>query len=160
MQFFYGLSTEEEIKARFKDLAKQYHPDLGGCVETMKEINNQYDKALTCIHERSGKSITEIEDLLRESIEVRNKLSEIIKIPGIFVEVCGNWIWVTGETKIAKELLKSAGFMWASKKLAWYWRRKEDCYRRFKHESWSLDRIREKHGSQFVNKMNKTHAIA
>jgi len=41
-QYFIDLTSTENIKARFKELAKQYHPDLGGCVEIMKEINSQY----------------------------------------------------------------------------------------------------------------------
>ena len=33
--------TLDEVKAQYKKLAKQYHPDLGGDTATMQEINKE-----------------------------------------------------------------------------------------------------------------------
>ncbi len=37
--YFSNCNTVDEIKARFKELARKHHPDLGGDTETMKQIN-------------------------------------------------------------------------------------------------------------------------
>lgn len=157
MKHFAGLTDINAIKARYKDLAKTYHPDLGGCVETMKEINRQYDEVLTGVYQKEGKSITEIEDLLAASQALREKLFEITAMPNLIVELCGEWIWVTGDTRPSKELLKSAGFFWASKKLAWYWRSESEKGKR--RGNYSMDKIRELHGSSSLSGMNYKVAI-
>lgn len=40
--YFQNCNTKEERKARFVALAKQHHPDKGGDVKIMQEINRQY----------------------------------------------------------------------------------------------------------------------
>ena len=158
-KYFEDLTELDIIKARYKDLAKMHHPDLGGCVEIMKEVNTQYDKVLEGHYQRSGKSITEIEELLQEDHQIRNKLCEILGYPNLIVELCGAWIWVTGETKVVKDILKNAGFFWASKKEAWYWRKKEDGARR-RGGNCSMEKIRETHGSTKITDMKRTYKIA
>lgn len=143
--YFDGLKLENEIKARYKELAKKHHPDLGGCAETMKEINNEYEKAITGMYETSGKSITEIEELLKKDALLREKLNGIITIEDLIIEICGSWLWITGNTKEHKDKLKSLQFFWAQKKCAWYWRSEEN--RSFNRKAMSLDEIRQKHGS-------------
>ena len=39
-----GIETEKEIKKRYKELAKKYHPDINnGDDEKMKELNHYRD---------------------------------------------------------------------------------------------------------------------
>jgi predicted solute-binding protein len=64
----------------------------------------------------------------------------------------GAWIWVTGNTRPNKEILKAAGFLFASKKVAWYFRTAE--YKVSKGGKKSLDEIREKYGSEVLNGNN------
>lgn len=160
-QYFEGLIGQEEIKARFKDLAKENHPDCGGCVDVMKEINKQYDDVLSGIYQKAGKSITEIEELLKNSQAVRDKLCEIVLMPDVLVELCGEWLWVSGNTKPIKDKLKEAGFKWSKNKTAWYWRANyQRKFWRGNHESWDIERIRNQYGSQKVTVMGKRQAIA
>lgn len=42
MNWFYECRTFEQGAALYKKLCKQYHPDLGGDTETMKDINGQW----------------------------------------------------------------------------------------------------------------------
>jgi DnaJ-class molecular chaperone len=42
MKYFNYSMTEEEAKARYRELAMQHHPDKGGSVEVMKTINTEY----------------------------------------------------------------------------------------------------------------------
>lgn len=41
VDYFEGANTLEEVEARYRELARQYHPDLGGDAATMAKINRQ-----------------------------------------------------------------------------------------------------------------------
>lgn len=41
VDYFEGANTLEEVEARYRDLARQYHPDAGGDTAIMAEINRQ-----------------------------------------------------------------------------------------------------------------------
>ena len=43
MKHFENITTIEEAKKLYRELAKQHHPDKGGDVEIMKQVNNEYD---------------------------------------------------------------------------------------------------------------------
>lgn len=151
MNFFNDCKGIDEIKSRYRDLARKHHPDLGGCPETMKTINSQYEKELRGDYEKSGNSFTDIEELLKRDKEAAQALGEISGIPNITIEVCGTWIWVGGNTKDVKDKLKASNFRWASKKKNWYWRPSEEKTRSRKG-SMTMDWIREKYGSKDLNK--------
>ena len=154
MKYFEGLETEIEIKARYKELAKENHPDLGGNLNTMKLINLQYEQCLKGQYQREGKGITEIDELFKKDFNLRKKLNEILAVEGLEVELCGSWLWVTGKTQENKDLLKQCKFLWARKKKAWYWR--EEGNKSFNRKAFSLDEIRYKHGSEKLKfKTNK-----
>lgn len=40
-----GTESTDQIKARFRELAKIHHPDNGGSADTFAEINNAYQEA-------------------------------------------------------------------------------------------------------------------
>lgn len=41
VDYFEGANTLEKVEARYRDLARQHHPDLGGDADIMAEINRQ-----------------------------------------------------------------------------------------------------------------------
>lgn len=43
MTYFNTISSYEDLKKQYRTLATANHPDIGGNVETMKAINNEYD---------------------------------------------------------------------------------------------------------------------
>ena len=45
VNYFEGISTLEELEARYRDLARQNHPDVGGDTAVMAEINRQHSMA-------------------------------------------------------------------------------------------------------------------
>lgn len=155
MKYFEGLTVEAEIKARYKELAKTNHPDLGGCVETMKDINTQYESCMSGIYQQAGKSITEIDELLAKDAALRDKLNAIIALEGLSIEICGCWLWVTGATKLHKDFLKACKFFWSNTKTAWYWRAEDK--RTYSRGGKSLDEIRATHGS--INIGTKTRGM-
>ena len=147
IQHFQGLVDEPSIKQRYKELAKEYHPDLGGCLETMKVINAQYEQVLKGTYQKAGKSITEIDELLAKDEALRNQIYKIIHLEGLIIELCGSWLWVNGDTKRHKECLKEANFRWSNHKKSWYWR-SEAKKGWFKHgNEYDMFAIRERHGS-------------
>ncbi|MCD7728505.1 MAG: molecular chaperone DnaJ, partial [Clostridia bacterium] len=43
-KFFKDVDTVEELYNQYKKLAMQYHPDHGGRLEDMQQINAEYDE--------------------------------------------------------------------------------------------------------------------
>lgn len=148
MRFFNECATLEEVKAAYKKLAKQYHPDCGGDTATMQQVNTEY--AFACAKILKGENLTaeEADEQIRLSEEYRRVIEQIINLAGIVIEIVGNWIWVTGDTYPVRQRLKEAGLFFASKKLAWYYRAEEY---RSKGGKKTLDEIRQKYGSEKIN---------
>lgn len=147
MRYFNDCKTIDEIRARYKQLAKQHHPDCGGDTVTMQAINVEY--AYACAHAIKGENLSteEIAERMRLSEEYRQVLEHIIHLPNIIIELVGNWIWVTGNTFPVKSKLREAGLLFASKKVAWYYRAEEY---KTKGGKKTLDEIRRKYGSETI----------
>ena len=68
----------KELKRRYKDLAKKYHPDVGGDNEIMREINKEYNE-LKLLYDTGCNGTENIEnDLIREW-KVKNDKKSVIK---------------------------------------------------------------------------------
>jgi hypothetical protein len=46
IDYFRDCSSEEEVKARYRELAKSFHPDRGGSADEFAELSNQYKERL------------------------------------------------------------------------------------------------------------------
>ncbi|RED44135.1 J domain-containing protein [Aestuariispira insulae] len=142
-----GLSGEldaETIKSAYREAARKYHPDTNPAgADMMKMVNAAYD----VLKDFSGKlDFSNSKQAPGDYPEQLNEaLNSIIDLPGLSIEVCGAWAWVTGDTKTHKDALKSAKFKYASKKKSWYFR-PEDYRSRGGNKS--MDEIRAKYGSQ------------
>lgn len=44
MKYFSNCRSLDELKAEYRRLTLKHHPDVGGDVETMKEINTEHAK--------------------------------------------------------------------------------------------------------------------
>lgn len=135
---------ENVIKKAYRKAAAKYHPDRGGSLEMMKAVNDAYD-ALKGFAGRSESEANESNDTYPD--ELNDALNVVISLDDVFVEVCGLWIWVTGDTRTHKDALKAAGYKWAKKKVAWYFR-PADYKSSGRSGGWDLERIRETHGSR------------
>jgi len=156
MRYFNDCKTIEEVKAQYKKLAKEHHPDCGGDTATMQAINMEY--AFACARILNGENLTaeEVNEELRLSEEYRKVIEQIINLAGIVIELVGNWIWVTGNTFPVRKELKTAGLFFASKKVAWYYRAQEHKTR---SSGKTLDEIRSKYGSEKLDSGNGRRAI-
>lgn len=148
MRWFNDCATLDEVKAKYKKLAKQYHPDLGGDTATMQEINKEYAFATAKAVKGADLSDEEAENEILSSEAYRKAIEQIIHLDGITIELVGYWIWVTGNTYPVRATLKEAGFLFAHKKVAWYFRTAE--YKVTKGSGKSLDEIRDKYGSEVL----------
>lgn len=110
MKWFSECRTLDEVKALYKKLAKQYHPDLGGDTETMQAINKDYAFASAKTIKGENLNEEETENEIRFSEEYREAIENIIQLEGIVIELVGYWIWVTGNTIAVKSELKNAVF--------------------------------------------------
>lgn len=153
-KWFNNINTIEELKKEYGKLALKYHPDINADInadQNMKEINAEYDLLFSYIIEHStedqrkqyNKQGHNINDNFKEII------NKIIFIPNIIIEICGSWIWISGQTKPIKDQLKQAGFRWAMKKVQWYWC-PEEYKQPFYKKSMSMEHIRSKYGSKKI----------
>ena len=138
-------ATQSEIKTAYRVSCKKYHPDLNPAgLEMMKSVNVAWNLL-------KGLDSVEVESY--EASDYGSKLNDainaIINLDGVIVEVCGTWVWVSGDTRPHKDAIKNAGFKWASKKKQWYF--KPDGYKKRSKGEYSMDEIRSAYGSEPVN---------
>lgn len=142
-------TTLEELKSAYKHLAIANHPDHGGSTETMQQINAEYTdlfEQLKNTHRNAdGKQYTSRESTDEAPAEFIELIEKLLNLPGIIIELCGSWLWITGDTRTVKDDLKTLGFRWSSNKSAWYYHR--DGYHKRSKKSCTLDDIRLMYGS-------------
>lgn len=143
-------TTLEELKAAYKRLAIANHPDHGGSTETMQQINAEYTdlfEQLKNTHRNAaGEQYTSRETTDEAPAEFIELIEKLIRLPGIIIELCGSWLWITGDTKPVKDELKTIGFRWSSNKSAWYYHR--GGYHKRSGKEHTMDEIRNMYGSQ------------
>lgn len=161
--YFEGCTTQAEAKALYRELVKQHHPDTGGDLGTMQDINAEYSKFMSegakteardrqrTAHAENRKSAADFHDLDEVGEQIRVMIENALNLDGVEVELMGLWVWLTGNTKAHKETLKQwneahpeTKWKWSPKKLAWYFAGVPT----FNRQNNTLDEIREAYGSQ------------
>ena len=149
MRFFTTCTTKEEVKKLYRELAKQFHPDHGGDVVTMQQINNEYTFAIATLLRGENLTHEEVEAEILNAEQYKQAVNAIINLKGIVIEICGGWIWVSGNTYAHKQVFKDNGFYFASVKKMWYFRSVE--YKTNNHKTHTIEQIRSKYGSKLIN---------
>ena len=147
--YFVGIETLSELKTAYKKLAKQFHQDNGGSIEAMQILNAEYDSVFETLKRNYNNEATEQRKTCEMAEDYRKIIETLINFEGINIEICGNWIWISGDTKQYKEDFKKVGLFWAKKKKMWYWR--ADQFKSYGRKSKSMDSIRNKYGSDTIN---------
>lgn len=135
---FVGVDGINEAKKIYKILARKLHPDIGGSTEEFKILNDVYNYVL-----EHGIIVEEDSEF---DLELEKLISKILHYENLVIEVVGSWIWLSGETKNIKEILKELNFKWASKKKMWYYGEMKGRNPKQK----SMDDIKAKYGCQRV----------
>lgn len=147
MKYFTDITTLDALKAEYRRLVLKHHPDRGGDTEVMKQINLEYEQ----MHEQLKHAWNTTHDAEHQCTEAPEEFRDIIeallKMDGVEVELCGCWLWLSGNTYAYKDQLKALGCSWASKKKMWSWHHKEDGSRFYRGKR-SMNEIRSKYGSQ------------
>ena len=98
MKYFQNCKTLDELKAEYRRLIKIHHPDRGGDTATMQAINNEYAARFEVLkkqHNDTHDAEHQTTETPREFIEILEKL---LKIDGLDIELCGSWLWISGDT--------------------------------------------------------------
>jgi len=148
-----SVFTQHILKQAYMKACSKYHPDKNPAgLEMMKAVNVAYaflkalpDQDETVATEGTGSDFGEA---------MNNAINAIISCEGLIIEICGNWIWLSGNTRDHKDTIKQAGYFWASKKMMWYFRPPE--WKSKSHGKFSIDDIRSTYGSDKIK--SRTHA--
>lgn len=153
-KWFAEVTTIEELRKRYRELLKQYHPDNdGGSVEATQEINAEYDRLFADLskgNSTDGQSYTQEEN--EQFKAVLNAISGF----NMTVQIIGEWIWAF-DSYAYKDRLKALGFRYAPKKKAWTWHSGE--YRRFHKKEVPLSHIKAKYGCQTVRSQSRQYSL-
>ena len=114
-KWFKDVTTIEEIRKRYRELLKMYHPDNEkGSVEVTQEINAEYDLVFSIL---SKEKPEDSKSYIQEEDEQFKAIMNAIIGFNITIEVIGSWIWCF-DCYLYKDQLKVLGFTWCSKKKA------------------------------------------
>jgi hypothetical protein len=140
------LKTLDDLKKAYFKAAKIYHPDAGGTKEAFQRLQNEYETLLKRIIAGAQMSVDDAANELFIDENLRAAVDAIISIPGITIELVGNWIWVGGNTYPVRNELKGAGFTFAPVKKLWYYA----GVRSSGKGNLTMEQIRKKYGSKDV----------
>ena len=59
MTYFKNVKNVEDLKTAYKKLARENHPDMGGDIEVMKAINNEFDMLVAILPDKAREEINE-----------------------------------------------------------------------------------------------------
>ena len=159
MKYFTNCHTIEELKKEYRRLALENHPDRGGDEEIMKIINREYEimaKRLENVHEAGEEAPKHKAETPAEFIAI---IDALMKMSGVVIEICGSWLWLTGNTFQHKDEIAKIGFRWSKTKKSWYWFNEiENTTKR--RATASMKQIRNKYGSEkiFAKELEKIEA--
>jgi hypothetical protein len=142
-----GQYTINDVKQVYRKLASANHPDKGGNTETMQLINTAFSELCNYFE------INQTLDINQEQETAPTfdfSFLDTLKIlTGIKIEVCGYWVWLSGDTYPHREIIKDLGFKFSGAKKSWYWSPTINITS-FKRGSKSMKQIRKEYGSKII----------
>jgi curved DNA-binding protein CbpA len=144
MKHFINCNTIEELKQQYRKLAKLHHPDNGGNAETMKRINAEYDELFKILQRQYNANAKADKQNTERPEEFRELIEKLIKLDGVIIEICGSWVWLSGNTYKHRDIIKELGFLWSKGKKMWYLGE----FSNKKRGSMPMEQIRNRYGSK------------
>lgn len=159
-KYFAGINTLDELKAAYRRLVLKYHPDRGGDLETMKAINAEHDRLFEELKKSHNSNADEYHQTTETAAEFRGIIEKLMHIGGdLTIELCGSWLWISGDTRPCKDELKAAGCRWSKNKNMWYWHHPEEGCKWHRGRR-TIDQIRSKYGSQVIDSTGREAVTA
>ena len=158
--YFCSCRTAEDLKKHYRLLAKRLHPDVGGSKEAFQAMQAEFFSAwerLKNIHETKDGQRYE-KETQESAEEFAAIIEELLKLRDVDVEICGSWIWCSGNTKPYREVFRRLNFRWSKTKQAWYYHNQP--YRKHNSKEMSLDEIRTMFGSKKYDKREDSDQLA
>lgn len=153
-----GAINAATIKAAYRRASAIYHPDREhGSTEMMQAVNAARDALTGYTREERYEAEETYEPTSNYGEELARAIQTALNLDGLTLELCGNWLWIAGDTKTHKAALKAAGFRWAPKKQEWYFRPAE--WKSASRGTWDKEKIREHHGSTTIKRGPRRAAI-
>lgn len=159
-RYFAECRTLNELKAAYKRLAMLHHPDRGGDLRTMQAINAEYDAMFERLKRAEADGDEPQANRTAEVAEdFRKVVDALLKLDGIEIELCGSWLWISGDTFAVKDQLKAAGCRWQRQKRKWFWHPPEARTGYGKRPA-TMGYIRAKYGSQLIKGKDDKERVA
>lgn len=150
------LHTVAELRAEYKRLLIKHHPDNGGKVSDMQEINAEYDALYAILSQKESADEESCTEQDRAANEAFKKVLEKIINYDIEIQIIGDWIWCFNSYQYRSQL-KELNFQYAPKKRAWTWH--AEPYRRHHKKEVPLSHIRAKYGCQTVRSQSRQYSL-
>lgn len=150
--------TEVGLKSAYKKACLKHHPDKGGDVEIMKLVNAAYDFLKKCNSWWSGEQARKAKRTTPLTETIQNMINKLKTIPGLKLEIIGSWLWVSGNTFDHKKILRSLKLKFSGNKKSWYYH--EGSYNKKGKKQFSMDDIRDIHGSENIKNDNSQSIAA
>jgi len=156
----YFISTDfKDIRTEYKTVIMDLYRNESAAnfTKKMKCVNLEYTELFDVLLKKSELSANRQKWECDVEDDFKTTLIKLLEIDGVTNEICGNWIWVSGETKPVKQTLKDAKFLFSGKKVAWYWKPKG--YKKLNKKIWSLSEIRSAYGSTVLDEEDKINTM-
>lgn len=172
-KYFANIHTTDALKKAYKELCLKLHPDKGGNAADFIAMKDEYKEAAKRVAWEEAHSTDEAtkkrntkkdgtqktaEEILEEQEQFAEVLEKLLGLDGLQLEICGSWLWITGNTYQYKAQIKEAGCQFASKKKAWYWHAGE--WVRKIRKTFTMDEIRSLHGSEIIQNAGTLKIVA
>jgi hypothetical protein len=156
-KYFKNIECLEDLKAQYKKLCFTFHPDIirdeslkSSALEEMKIVNAEYSNLFKTYKNLYRNKDSEVYTTKYPTSEIPQDFIDImysvIGMQGVKTELCGRWVWCTGNTIQYKDNFKRLKFFWSTNKKAWYYHHPEDkCFSKNRYD---LDTIRKVYGSK------------
>ena len=145
--------TPEAIQKAYREFMLFYHPDRNPSGLEMAKLGNAARdilmKSLEFLERIFEKETAKSEEMADLPEEIEKILEKFRRYPGLTLELCGVWIWISGATKMYKDDLKASGLKWAPKKMMWYFAPADRPKKR--HKPVNMEDIRMRYGSQKID---------
>jgi len=159
--YFNACKCIEDVKQLYHRLVVKSHPDNNlnrDTTKIMQEINAEYEDAfnkLKNIHRNAeGETYTAKEESTETAKGFADIIEKIIHFHSVKIEIIGSWVWITGNTRPYKDILKDIGFHWCPQKTAWSYHK--GSYRKKDNRRYTMDDIRDKFGAEDIQTKPRT----